>query len=331
VCRDFDEKWSCFNEEIPSRKEELAEIFDFYKSIGGKYDCLVPFSGGFDSTYTLYTCTRTYELKTLAYNFDNGFQSETARENIMNAVSKLDVDFIMNEPRWHIAKRLYALFFRKTGEFCTPCNIGIWSTSYKIAEDHDIPLIVSGSSDRMSERLPKGGRIYQWSPSYFKEVIRGEVPREDVADYLCLPKDFHSSLVRSISDLTLERNPQVLPLPDFIEWNTEQIMITLKTELNWRQKGDRFHHIDCTMEPVNDYFKQKKWGLSSSIWYSMLVRNGQIARDEALRLAALEEEKNSKEPPELDLWLEMLDLSRNDLEGFEKRSQLDYIPLEERK
>jgi hypothetical protein len=62
----------------------------------------------------------------------------------------------------------------------------------------------------------------------------------------------------------------------------------------------------------------------------MLVRNGQISRDKALELTLKEEEKNLQEPPELKLWLEMLSLSREDLEGFEKRSQAQYIPLQDR-
>ena len=81
---------------------------------------------------------------------------------------------------------------------------------------------------------------------------------------------------------------------------------------------------------AHDHFKQKKWGFSAAIRYSMLVRNEQITRDKALRLTILEEKKNSQEPPELKLWLELLNLSKKDLEGFEKRSQHDYISVKER-
>jgi hypothetical protein len=62
----------------------------------------------------------------------------------------------------------------------------------------------------------------------------------------------------------------------------------------------------------------------------MLVRTGQISRDEALRLTLKEEEKNRQEPPELELWLELLNLSRDDLKEFEKRSQFPYFPTQDK-
>ncbi|MDH5266436.1 MAG: N-acetyl sugar amidotransferase [Candidatus Bathyarchaeota archaeon] len=331
VCKDFDEGWSRFNLDKALRKGELDRTFDFYRHKGGKYDCLVPISGGLDSIYVLYICKKVYNLRTLAFNFNNGFQSEIAKQNIHNAVKKLNVDFITSGPSWKTAKKLYALFFRKTGEFCTPCNLGIWSMSHKVAQDYGIPLIVSGSSNRIADRLPKGGRIYQWSTSYFKEVIRGEVPFKEVEEYLHLPQNFHNSTLRSLSQRVFpSQKIQIVPLPDYLDWNEHAILNTLKSELSWRQRADRYHHIDCIMESVNDHFKQKKWGFSAAMRYSMLVRTGQITRDEALKLTTREEKKNSQEPPELKLWLKLLNLSNKDLEGFQKRSQHHYISLQER-
>ena len=203
--------------------------------------------------------------------------------------------------------------------------------SYKVAEDYSIPLVVAESSNRIAERLPKGGRIYQWSTSYFKEVIRGEVPLKEVKEYLHLPQNFHNSTLRSMSQRVLpSQKIEIVPLPDCLDWNEHAILNTLKSELSWRQRADRYHHIDCIMESVNDYFKQKKWGFSAAMRYSMLVRTGQITRDEALKLTNQEEKKNSQEPPELKLWLKLLNLSKKDLEGFEERSQHPYIRLQKR-
>lgn len=331
VCKDFDERWSRFRQEKALRKKELDRIFNFYRSKGEEYDCLVPISGGLDSTYVLYVCKKVCNLRTLAFNFNNGFQSEIAKQNIHNAVEKLNVDFITSGPSWKIATKLYALFFRKTGEFCTPCNLGIWSMSYKVAQDYGIPLIVSGSSNRIAERLPKGGRIYQWSTSYFKEVIRGEVPIKDVKEYLHLPQNYHKSTLRSMSQRVFpSKKVKIVPLPNYLDWNEHAILKTLKSELSWKQRADRYHHIDCIMESVNDYFKQKKWGFSAAMRYSMLIRTGQITRDEALKLTIQEEKKNSQEPPELKLWLKFLNLLKKDLKGFEKRSQHPYISLQEK-
>lgn len=331
VCHDFEGRWGNFRQKLASRRKELDGIIDSYRNKGKKYDCLVPVSGGLDSAYVLYVCEKLFNLRTLAFNFNNGFQSEIAKQNIENAVRKLHVDFVTAAPAWEKASKLYALFFRKTGEFCTPCNLGIWSMSYKIARDYGIHLIVSGSSDRISERLPRGSRIYGWSPSYFKEVIRGEMSVKDAKEYLYLPKDFHNGMLRKVSQRFLpSKKIDILPIFDYVEYDIDLMLKILKDELGWKQEADRFHHIDCIMESVNDFLKQRKWGFSAAAWYSMLVRNKQISRDEALELAVKEEEQNIQEPAELELWLELLNLSREDLKGFEKRSQIQYFPLQDR-
>jgi tRNA(Ile)-lysidine synthase TilS/MesJ len=47
-----------------ANKKEFISLLDSYR---GKYayDCIVPFSGGKDSTYTLYSLVRDYGLKPL--------------------------------------------------------------------------------------------------------------------------------------------------------------------------------------------------------------------------------------------------------------------------
>jgi 3'-phosphoadenosine 5'-phosphosulfate sulfotransferase (PAPS reductase)/FAD synthetase len=62
------------------------------------YDCLVPISGGKDSMYALYLLAGVYKLNVLAYNFDNGFQSEKAAQNIQKGVKKYGVDLVIYKP-----------------------------------------------------------------------------------------------------------------------------------------------------------------------------------------------------------------------------------------
>ena len=55
-----------------SNKAELDALIEEYR---GKYDydCIVPFSGGKDSTLTLYYLVKEYGLKPLVVRFDHGF------------------------------------------------------------------------------------------------------------------------------------------------------------------------------------------------------------------------------------------------------------------
>ena len=55
------------------RLNELDDLVKRYKGIN-RYDCLIPFSGGKDSTWTLYYLMKRYPgLKPLVVRFNHGF------------------------------------------------------------------------------------------------------------------------------------------------------------------------------------------------------------------------------------------------------------------
>lgn len=329
VCRDFDRRWGSFKRQefLNSEKIELERIFNSFRKKGKSYDCLVPISGGLDSSYVLYVCKKIYGLRVFAFNFDNGFQSELTKQNLQNVVKELNVDFVSYKPSWKLARRLYGLFFRKTGYFCTPCIAGIRSMSYKFAKDLGIPLIVRGASERVEVQFPKGGSPNPpRSTSYFKEVIRGEISCEEAADYLYAPNILEKGLSRISMRFSVGRQIRTIALNDYLQWDRRQILKILESELRWRH-AEKYEHADCIMDPVRIYLRQKKLGFSAAANYSMLVRNGQIDRKRALKMTLREEASASKEPPIMERWLESLNLSREDLDVFERRSYLPYSSI----
>ena len=87
------------------RKRELDKLIEKYK---GKYsyDCIVPFSGGKDSTFTLYYLIKNYGIKPLVVRFNHGFMRKIVRENNEKTFKKLGVDVIDFTPNWNVVKLL---------------------------------------------------------------------------------------------------------------------------------------------------------------------------------------------------------------------------------
>ncbi len=52
-----------------ARRKELDALLERYRG-QGQYDCIVPFSGGKDSTFTLYKLVHDFKLKPLVVSFD---------------------------------------------------------------------------------------------------------------------------------------------------------------------------------------------------------------------------------------------------------------------
>ena len=80
------------------REKELRTLLDHYKGLNNDYDCLIPISGGKDSTFQLHIITKVYKLKALAVTFSHNWWSETGKYNLQNAIAKFNVDHIMFTP-----------------------------------------------------------------------------------------------------------------------------------------------------------------------------------------------------------------------------------------
>ena len=83
-CRDF--RGHQFVEQSKRQyRKRFEELIDKNRRVGG-YDCLMAYSGGKDSSYTLVVLKKKYNLSILALTIDNGFISPVATRNILNVV-----------------------------------------------------------------------------------------------------------------------------------------------------------------------------------------------------------------------------------------------------
>ena len=69
--------------------DALNELVDKIKSEKRKYDCLVGLSGGRDSSYLAYKLVKELNMNVLAYSYNNGSMTESARENVKKNIRKI--------------------------------------------------------------------------------------------------------------------------------------------------------------------------------------------------------------------------------------------------
>ncbi|MCP3932285.1 MAG: N-acetyl sugar amidotransferase, partial [Bacteroidetes bacterium] len=79
VCQQHEKKHSQVDWEM--RSSEFEKIISKFRGTGD-YDCIVPFSGGKDSTYILYKIIKHHRLKPLVVSFDHGFYRENHLRNV---------------------------------------------------------------------------------------------------------------------------------------------------------------------------------------------------------------------------------------------------------
>jgi hypothetical protein len=97
---DFDEKGVCNycnNYHIINYQgnKALIQIAESNRRKDGKPECLVPFSGGRDSSYALHYVVKELGLKPIAFSYDWGMLTDLARRNQSRMCGKLGVEHIL--------------------------------------------------------------------------------------------------------------------------------------------------------------------------------------------------------------------------------------------
>lgn len=300
VCKEYDQEWGNWHQKKKERSAALDKILENAKKKNRLYDVCVPISGGKDSMYILYLLRQKYNLKCLAVTFDNGFLTNLARENIKNACEILGVDHIYYSISKPQLMKLYRYFFLKTGFFCPVCMRGIYVAQMRAQTAFNIPLAVKGSSRRTEEHISPEFFL-PGDISFIENVLKGS-PLEKKAELLLI----QSGLTRSLP---------TIQLPDYIEWNYDEVFHTIKTKLNWKEDGDKTEHSDCLVAGVVDYARRRKYSVlvPEMLRFSKLVTCGQISKEEAIKKLS-EEKKEIHEPGNLDWFMDELRISKSEFE-----------------
>ncbi|HPN85266.1 MAG TPA: N-acetyl sugar amidotransferase [Victivallales bacterium] len=262
-----------------SRLEELEKFLSKYRG-KGRYDCMVPFSGGKDSAYALYLCKKKFGMNPLAYNFNNHFQTDAGRSNVEKVLKGLNVDMVSFTPKWETAKKLCIKALEKRGDFCWFCNTGIWSTSIRRALIEGIKLIVFAEGEFDLKRYFTG----KINELHFREVVQERIPEtEFIGDGLSAEdlKVFGLPPKKELDKL------DIVFMGHYMPWDKNEIVNILKKELGWQEavvKGNSttFEHIDCWVSSVREYLKFYKHGFGrKSQLASIGLRENKMTREEA--------------------------------------------------
>jgi len=320
----------CRQQEFKKEKVDWSERKKMLDALVGEYrgkydyDCLIPFSGGKDSTFTLYFLMKEYRLKPLVVQFNHGFLRPNLLANNERTFKKLGVDFLSFTPNWKVVKRLMLESLIRKGDFCWHCHTGIFSYPMHVAIKYQVPLVFWGepSSEYTAYYDYRENDIEQVDETRFNRFVNLGITAEDmkgmISDGFDLdPRDLAPYTYPPVRDLKRLRYQSVC-LGSFIPWDTRRQSEIIMEELGW--KGDQvegmppgkypYEKIECYMQGVRDYLKYLKRGYARVSQMAALdIRNGRMEKAEAEKLVR---DWEGKKPPSLQLFLEYLDLSEEE-------------------
>ncbi len=316
----------CRNAETRKEIDWTARFADLFKLVGDyqrqhhPYDCLVPFSGGKDSTFTLWYLVTQLKLKPLVIQFDHGFLRDGVKANNERTFKALGVDVLSFRPNWHLVKRVMLEALIRRGDFCWHCHTGIFAYPMQVALKEKVPLIIWGE--------PSSDYTAYYDPTEPEEVDEKRfnlftnlgISAEDMAGMIKADSAFD---FRDLAPFTYPKRADLkalgvrsICLGSYIPWDPPKQAELIRKELGWEGAvvdglATRYWYekVECSVQGVRDYIKYLKRGYGRTRQMTALdVRAGRISREFADDLA---ESHDGEIPAILDEWLGWLGLTKD--------------------
>jgi N-acetyl sugar amidotransferase len=142
ACRSVEKKHLIDWDERAASLQKMCD--EIRGSNGNGYDCIVPVSGGKDSTYQAYLMSQVYGLKVLCINVTSHLQTYEGIHNLNSMVTNLGVDLIKINVRPSVQKQIrrYALFELGNPNYAE--HHVVFAAVARAALFYGVPLVVWG-------------------------------------------------------------------------------------------------------------------------------------------------------------------------------------------
>ncbi len=316
VCRQHEYKKTSINWE--EREKEFVEIIEQYRG-KGQYDCIIPFSGGKDSTFTAYQLVRKYNVKPLIVTFDHGFMRPTMLKNVERVVKQLGVDYLKFRPNWQIVKKLMLESLKRKGDFCWHCHTGIFAYPMQVAVKFKIPLVIWGEPSAEYTSYYSYDQAEEVDERRFNRFVNLGITAEDMLGMLgkeVTMRDLEPFAYPHLKDLKAI-NYRSVCLGSYMPWDVKKQVEIIKKELGWEGSEVEgvpteynYEKIECYVQGVRDYLKYIKRGFGRTAHLASIdLRNNRLTKEEAEKLI---QKYDGKRPASLDVFLKYVGLTENE-------------------
>jgi len=315
---DFDENGICnyCNNHQKIRyqgRKALEKLLEPYRRKNGEPDCLVAFSGGRDSAYGLHYLKKELGMNPIAYTYDWGMATDTARRNQAKLVGKLGVEHIivaadLDKKRRNIRKNIQAWLKNPHPGMVTLFMAGDKQCEYhatKIARQNNVQKIIFCRGNELENEEFKWGYcgITNGSPGGVLHdlSLAGKIKLLSffAKQYLLNPAYINISLWDTLFAYWVA---YMMPLDftylwHYIPWDEKTIVNTLRDEYGWETAPDteQTWRTDDATSPFYNYIYHAIGGFTENDTFrSNQIREGILTREEAFALVKKENKPREK-------------------------------------
>lgn len=291
ACRSF-EKREVIDWDV--RREELIRILDRYRSNNGSnWDCIIPVSGGKDSTYQTIRMLQI-GMNPLCVTATTCHLSEIGDRNIDN-IKNLGVDYVELSPNPVIRRKLNRIGLLQVGDISWPEHVGIFTIPVRIAMQFGVPLIIWGENSQHEYGGPAAASENNVLTRRWLEEFGGLLGLR-VSDMIGLEGIEEKHLIPYMypTDEELQRAGVTgIFLGYYLPWDgyTNALIAqahgfsTLPTTIEGSVVN--YENLDNYQTGIHDYFKFLKFGFGRATDIACLhIRRGRLTRQDGIELVS---------------------------------------------
>jgi N-acetyl sugar amidotransferase len=289
ACSSAQQKWNG-NKSInwEKRSQEFDDIINKLPK-DRIYDCVVPVSGGKDSTYQTYRMCRHHGLKVLAVTFDQFDQTDFGRHNL-DILREIGVDHIHFTLNPNLVKILVLRGFEEVGDPYWVNHVGMFSIPTRVASWMKIPMVVYGENPQFEYGGPPEARNPKPMNKRWRQEFGGlrGLREEDLIDSQVSKRDVE--ILRFPEEKELEGIRGVF-YGDFFRWDPIAHTEFIKA-LGWKSLakppyGSSSVDENCDMEfiDIREHIKFLKFGYGRATdQLNIEIRAGKLKRADGLKI-----------------------------------------------
>ncbi len=327
VCRQIEYKDEKIDWE--ERRKMLDNLITQYKD-KGEYDCIIPFSGGKDSTFQLWFVVKELKIKPLVFRFDHWGYRPLVQERNNRTFKILGVDVLQFTPNWHVVRELMLESLKRRGDFCWHCHTGIYAHTMQIAIRYETPLIIWGESLAEYASWYSYDELEEVDERRFNKAMNLGMTADDMYEFLggrVSKRDLYPFKFPQRKEL-MKIKCRSICLGNYIKWDMRKQVEIIKKELGWKPQPVEgvapeynYDKTECCFQGMRDYCRYIKRGYGRTAHLASVdVRNNRKTREEAWELA---QKYDGKRPASIKWFLDILQITEKDFFEIIMKHQVD--------
>lgn len=312
------------------RERELIELLDRHRRTDGRYDVIVPCSGGKDGSFVAHQLKYEYGMNPLCVTWSPNIHTDIGWRNLQSFIAS-GFNHIMGTPNGLVNREMTKLALLHLGDPFQPFIYGQTNFPLQMAVRYDVPLIFYGENGEVE---------------YGGNMKNAHCPTREITDhnehyFSGMPPEFWQEFGLTLADLSpyraptyekvMENKTEIHFLSYYKFWDPQENYYYAKEHTGFMANAERsegtyskYASLDDKLDGFHYYLGYVKFGIgrcTSDTAHE--IRDGKISREEGIALV----KRYDGEFPKLNLdtLLEYCDINEDTLWDVINSWRSDHI------